>query len=194
MHEEWEIRSLPREENLERAWRNLWGLRFEWDVRVWERKQRAIERDIEWNEDRIAWGGLNRTFNKARQMRCWEVSRKLLRYVLRKCLWTAEVSSKYRAIRNQIQKQKLDRSTRCQEAIKEAGAFSIDPPSIEELLGLWYEKGLRSSIDSKVSRRSQATFKNQFFVKRKTHSWMQSNMQLNQWSNQHSNLSKLSLN
>ena len=74
MHEKWEIRSLPREENLEKAWRNLWGLRLEWDERVWERKQRAIERDIEWNKDRIARGGLNRTFSKARQMRCREVS------------------------------------------------------------------------------------------------------------------------
>ena len=29
---------------------------------------------------------------------------------------------------------------------------------------------------------------------RKTHTWMQSNMQLNQWSNQHIKLSKSSLN
>ena len=71
----------------------------------------------------------------------------------RKCLSIAEVSSKYRATRNQIQEQKLDRSTRCREVIEEVGAFSIDPPGIEELLGLRYEKGLRSSIDSKVSRR-----------------------------------------
>ena len=65
-------------------------------------------------------------------MRCREVLRKLLRQVLRKCLSTAKVSRKYRATRNQIQEQKLDRSTRCREAIEEAGAFSIDPPGIED--------------------------------------------------------------
>ena len=60
------------------------------------------------------------------------MSRKLLRN------WssTVKVMSKYRATKNQIQKQKLDRSTKCREAIEEAGAFSIDPPGIEEVSGL----------------------------------------------------------
>ena len=49
---------------------------------------------------------------------------------------TAEVSSKYRGPTHQIQEQKLDRSTRCREAIEEAGAFSINPPGVEELSGL----------------------------------------------------------
>ena len=56
--------------------------------------------------------------------------------VSRKCLSTAEVLSKYQATKNQIQEQKLDRSTRCREAIEEAGAFSIDQLGIDELLGL----------------------------------------------------------
>ena len=34
------------------------------------------------------------------------------------------------------QEQKLDRSSKCRGAIEEAGAFSIDPPGIEELSGL----------------------------------------------------------
>ena len=51
--------------------------------------------------------------------------------------------------------RKLDQSTRCREAIKEARAFLIDSSGIEELSGLQYEKGLRSSTDSKVSRRYQ---------------------------------------
>ena len=34
------------------------------------------------------------------------------------------------------QEERLDRSTRCREAIEEAGDFSIDPPGIEELSGL----------------------------------------------------------
>ena len=64
------------------------------------------------------------------------MSRKLSREVSRKWSSTAEVSSKYRATKNQFQEQKLDRSTRCQGAIEEAGAFLIDPPGIEEVLRL----------------------------------------------------------
>ena len=69
--------------------------------------------------------------------KCWGSCRGRYR---EKCLSTAEVSSKYRATTHQIQEQKLDRSTKCQEAIKEVGAFWIDPPSIKELSGLRYEK------------------------------------------------------
>ena len=38
-----------------------------------------------------------------------------------------------RGTNQQKAKEKLDRSTRCQEAIKETGAFSIDPPGVEKL-------------------------------------------------------------
>ena len=55
------------------------------------------------------------------------------REVTRKWSLTVEVSSKYRATKNQFQEQKLNRSTRCRGAIKETGAFSIDPPGIEEV-------------------------------------------------------------
>ena len=34
------------------------------------------------------------------------------------------------------QEMRLDRSTRCQEAIEGTGTFSIDPPGIEEVLRL----------------------------------------------------------
>ena len=52
MHEEWESRTLPREENLEKV-----EIRLEWDESVWERKnERVIEREIEENDRRIAWG------------------------------------------------------------------------------------------------------------------------------------------
>ena len=79
-------------------------------------------------------GGLNRTFSNAQQLRYREVSRK----------WSSktEVSSKYRATKNQLQEQKLDRSTRCRGAIEEAGAFLIDPPGIEEVLRLRLRKML----------------------------------------------------
>ena len=56
MHEEWEIRSLPREEIFEKAWKILEEQRLEWDEIVWERKQRSIEKEIEQNEVRIAQG------------------------------------------------------------------------------------------------------------------------------------------
>ena len=107
-------------------------------------------------------GSIYRPFSNARQMRYREVSRKLSSQVSRKCLSTVEVSRKYRARRNQIQEQKLDRSTKCREAIEEAEAFSIDPPGIKELLGLRQEKGLRSSTDGKVLRRYRGGVKPHF--------------------------------
>ena len=55
------------------------------------------------------------------------------REVSRKWSSIAEVSSKYQATKTQFQEQKLDRSTKCQGAIEEAGAFSIDPLGIEEV-------------------------------------------------------------
>ena len=61
------------------------------------------------------------------------MSRKLSRELSRKWLLTVEVSRKYRATKNQFQEQKLDRSTKCQGAIEEAGAFSNDPLGIEEV-------------------------------------------------------------
>ena len=64
------------------------------------------------------------------------MSRKLSREVSRKWSSTTKVSGKYRATKNQFQEQKLDRSTRCQGAIEEVGAFLIDPPGIEEVLRL----------------------------------------------------------
>ena len=54
----------------------------------------------------------------------------------------AEVSRRYRATKNQIQEQKLDRSTKCQGAIEEVGAFLIDPPGIEEVSRLRLKKML----------------------------------------------------
>ena len=48
----------------------------------------------------------------------------------------AEVLRRYRATKNQILEQKLDRSTRCRGAIEEVGAFSIDSPGIKEVSGL----------------------------------------------------------
>ena len=53
---------------------------------------------------------------------------------------TIEVSRRYRETTHQNQEQKLNRSTRCQEAIDDADPFSIDPPGIEKLSGLSKKK------------------------------------------------------
>ena len=132
MHEYEKIRSLPREEKLEKSWRNLEEQRLEWDEIVWERKQRSIEREIERNEAQIARGRLNSPSVKLDRWRCQEVSRHLLRKVSRK--WSStdtgieevsrnkssntriearsihQVSRSYRGGRNF-----LDRSTKCRE-------------------------------------------------------------------------------
>ena len=42
-----------------------------------------------------------------------------------------QVSRKCRGTNHQIHEQKLDRSTRCREAIEDAEPFSIGPPGIE---------------------------------------------------------------
>ena len=94
------------------------------------------------------------------------MSRKLSREVSRKLSSTAEVSRKYRATKNQIEEQKLDRSTRCRGAIEGAEAFSIDPPGIEEVSRLRLKECLRSLTDRKVSRRCRGgvepAFQNSF--------------------------------
>ena len=77
-----------------------------------------------------------------------------------------EVLRKLSRTKSQIQEQKLDRSSKCRGAIEEAGAFSIDPLGIEEVSRLCLKKCLRSSTDSKVSRRCQGgvetAFQNSF--------------------------------
>ena len=72
--------------------------------------------------------------------RCREVSRYLSRKVSRKRSSTAKVSRRCQGTTQQNQEQKLDRSTRCREAIEDAEPFSIDPPGIEQLSGLRLEK------------------------------------------------------
>ena len=47
-----------------------------------------------------------------------------------------QVSRRCRGTQHQIPNQNLNRSSKCQEAIEEAEAFSIDPPGVEKLSGL----------------------------------------------------------
>ena len=78
----------------------------------------------------------------------------------------AEVSRKLSSNNELDSEQKIDRSSRCRGAIKDAGAFLIDPPGIEEVSRLRLKECLRSSINRKVSRRCQGgvepSFQNSF--------------------------------
>ena len=75
-----------------------WARGWEWkreclgDEQAWTDRERSKK----WETD--CEGGLNRTFNNARQMSYWEVSRKLLREVSREWSSTAEVSSNKESI------------------------------------------------------------------------------------------------
>ena len=77
MHEEWDIRSLPSEETLEKAWETLGKeVRSEWKrFGRWKDKGIEREREIERNEVRIARGSIYRTLVKLDEWRCREVSR-----------------------------------------------------------------------------------------------------------------------
>ena len=137
MHEEWEIRSLLREENLENFWKKPWETRLEWDESVWERKQRTIEREIERNEDLITRGSLNRSsvnLDKLGVKRCQAIRWGRCQENARRQM---QVSRRYRGTKIPDQEQKLDQSTRCQKAIEEVGTCSIDPLGIEVLARLW---------------------------------------------------------
>ena len=81
-------------------------------------------------------GGLYRTTSKSRQM---QVSRGIevsVEEVSRKCLSTAEISRRYQGTTHQNQEQKLDRSTRCREAIEDTDPILIYPLGIEVLARL----------------------------------------------------------
>ena len=153
--------------------------------------ERAIEREIKRNEGWIAWRSLNRPSVNLDRWRCrdicwgryrekWsstdtgieEVSRNKSSDTRIEAQSIHQVSRSYRGCRNI-----LDQYTRCREAIEIA-----------------IRKSWRSSTNSKVSRRYRASFLKEFFEMWKTQTWMQSIMQLNQWSNQHIKLSKSYLN
>ena len=181
-----------------KSWKSLkkpWGLRLEWDESVWERKRESYRK-----RDRRKWAAdctrrLYRPLVNLNRCRYWDSYRG--RYWGNGCR-QIQVSRRCRGTIHQMQEQKLDLSTSCREAIEEAGAFSIYPPGIEKLSRLRYEEKLkeldRQLTIEKVSRRWRASFSKQFFEKWKTQIWIQSNMQLNQWSNQHIKLSKTSFN
>ena len=166
MHEEWEIRSLPNEETLEKAWRNL-KEKIGSEMRVFGRwRDRAIEREIERNEVRIAWGRIYKTLLKLDRWRCWARCRGF-------GCWQIQVSSKCQGVKTSNTKDE---------------ARLIHPVSRSY-------RGDKNFLDRSTRCWGvELAFKIIFFEKRKTQTWMQSSMQLNQWSKHHINLSKSSFN
>ena len=130
-----EIRSLPSEENLEKAWRNLKNQDWS-EMRLFGReKERAIEREIERNGVQIAQGDLNSVLVNLDRWRRQEVSRNLSRKESRK--WSSteigiEEVSRNKSTNTRIEAQSihqvsrsyrggrnfLDRSTRCRDCNK----------------------------------------------------------------------------
>ena len=135
-----------------------WGSRLEWDESIWERKRESY-RERDWRK----WVA-NRTRRLYKpsvnldRCKCREVSRQLSRKVLRK--WSSTNTSIEEVSRNNPsdartkawsihqllrsyrgRKSFLDLSTRYREVVK---------------IAIW--KSLRSSIDSKVSRRCWTSF------------------------------------
>ena len=158
MHEYEKIRSLPSEEKLEKAWRNLEEQRLEWDEIVWERKQRSIEREIEQNEARIAQGRINSASINLNRWRCREVSRHLSRKVSRK--WSSTNTGIEEVSRNKSSDTRTKARSIHQVSRSYRGGRNFLDWSIRcwEAVGIVIRKSWRSLIDSKVSRRCQASF------------------------------------
>ena len=136
MHEWERIRSLPSKMKLEKAWRILEEQVWSEKESVWEMNSRGqIERDRR-NERRIA---MEEYIDPSVMLDSWGI-RRYRESCWGRCRGTGRRHLRYRVTKNQIQEQKLDRSTRCRGAIEEAGAFSMDPPGIEEVSRLHLKK------------------------------------------------------
>ena len=116
-------------ENLKKLEESL-GRGLEWEKEVWEVKRQSYrERDREkWGLDhiRIIYRtsiNLNKRRCRSRcRAKCWGFGCRQI-----------QVSRKCRGTKHQTQEMRLDQSTRCWEAIKGIGTFSIDPPGVKEV-------------------------------------------------------------
>ena len=186
MHEWERIRSLPSKEKLEKAWRILKEEVWREMESVWEMNSRGqIERDRR-NERRIA---IEKYIDPSVMLDSWGIGRYRGSYQGR-CRGYGLRQLRYRATKSQIQERKLDQSSRCRRATEEVGAFSIDPPGIEEVSRFHLKKNAWEARQIARCRGGVETAFQNSFSRCETQIWMQSNMQLNQWSNQHKNLSK----
>ena len=118
---------------LEQSLRNKFGVKMK-VFRRWTVMDRS--REIEEMREELR---LEEYIDPSVMLNSWGIGRYQGSYRGR-CWGTGRWQLRYRATKNQIQEQKLDQSTRCRRAIKEAGAFSIDPPSIEEVSRLRLRK------------------------------------------------------
>ena len=190
MHEWERIRSLPSKEKLEKAWRILKEKVWSEKESVWEVNSRGqIEGDRR-NERRIA---KEEYIDLSVMLDSWGIER-----YRGSCRGTCRgIGLRQLRYREGIEQQRIifkNRSSIDPPGVEEAWAFSIDLPGIEEVSRLRLRKMLekldRYQGIEEVSRSCQASFSKQFFEMWKTQIWMQSNIQLNQRSNQHKNLSK----
>ena len=136
MHKEWEIRSLPSEETLEKAWRNL-KEKIGSEMRVFGRwRDRAIKREIKINEVQITRGRIYRTSVKLEKWRCRARCQGFGRrqiQVSSKC-WgtkTSDIKDEARSIHQlsrsyQGDRNFLDRSTRYRRGVEIAIRKSLE--------------------------------------------------------------------
>ena len=145
-----------------KSWKSLkkpWGSRLEWDESIWERKERAIKREIERNKGQIARGSLNRPSVNLDKWRCQEVLRQLLRKVSRK--WSStdtgieEVSrNKLSEVRTEAQSiHQLSRSCWWGKSYRGGRSFLDLSTRYREAIEVAIWKNLRNSTNSKVSKR-----------------------------------------
>ena len=160
MHEEWEIRSLPSEETLEKARESL-GKEGRSE---WERFRRWKDKGIERNEVRIIRRSINRTTVNLDRWRCWARYWARCRgfgwrqiQVSRKCRGTKtsdtrdkaqsihQVSISYRGDRNF-----LDWSTRCRGGVEIAIRKSLEAWQITRCRG-----GVELAFKNSFSRKEK---------------------------------------
>ena len=181
MHEWERIRSLPSKEKLEKAWRILEEQVWSEKESVWEMNNRGqIERNRR-NERRIS---MEEYIDPSIMLDSWGIGR--YRGSCRgRCQGTGRWQLRY------LEGIK-------QQRIRFKNRSSIDPPGVEELSR---RQELSRSIHQVLRRCWDCVKKNAWEARQiarcrggvemwKTQIWMQSNIQLNQWSNQHKNLSK----
>ena len=142
-------------------WKSLkkpWGSRLEWDESIWERKERAIKREIERSKGQIARGSLNRPSVNLDKWRCQEVLRQLLRKVSRK--WSSTDTGIEEVSRNKLSDTRTEARTihLLSKSYQGGRGFFDLSTRYREAVEIAIRKSLRSSADSKVSRRCRASF------------------------------------
>ena len=144
-----------------KSWKSLkkpWGSRLEWDEVVWERNEGAIKKEIKRNEGRIAQGSINRPLVNLDRWRCWEVSKHLSMKVSRN--WSSIDTGIGEESRNKPSDTRLEAQSIHQLSKSYWGGrnFLNRSTGCRQAIEIVIRKSLRSSIDSKVSRRCRASF------------------------------------